>query len=53
MKIRDFGTAIAFGAAAALGSMLAKKIVGVATDPYERAVIKQKSSKIKQIINEK
>ena len=53
MFIKRFAAAILLGVGMELGTILAKKSVQLASDPYERTVIKQKFNKVKDALLKK
>ena len=53
MSAKGFISAVAYGAAATLGAILAKKGVDAMSDPYKRAKVKRKVKNIKNAIIEK
>lgn len=53
MLIRRFMTMVLLGIGMELGAHLTQEGVQIAKDPYKRTVIKQKASKIKNILFKK
>lgn len=53
MKLKDIGNSIVGGAAICLGYTMMTSVIETCTDPYKRAVFKQKVKNVKEALTKK